>query len=130
MYELTQTYIDMYIYIYIYIHRQNLLVKNSYLWILNNTTMHTQTKKISRHPLTHIEKNNWWWNTKPLQHTHTHTHTHTQRQKHIKYQWGVKQTKINKLKEKERMTSIQTHNQLKIIQTANTSKFKSHWVPH
>ena len=26
--------------------------------------------------------------------THTYTHTHTKRQKHIKYQRGVKQTKV------------------------------------
>ena len=38
--------------------------------------------------------------------THTQTQTHNQRQKHIKYQRGVKQTKVNTLKEKERMTSI------------------------
>ena len=30
-------------------------------------------------------------------HSNTHTHTHTQRQKHIKYQWGIKLTKVNTL---------------------------------
>ena len=118
----TYTYIDL----CIHIHRQKLLGKK--LPVNLKPHCHTYTQK--NIPKTHLHRRKI-----TVSETQNHSdvctcaHTHTQWQKHIKYQRGVKQTKVNTLRKKRGWPLYKTHNQLKNIQTTNKSEFKSHWVP-
>ena len=82
--------------IYIYIYRQKLLGKKvtSKPRYHPYTSSHTHRVKIT---VSEIPNHS---NT----HTETHTHRHTP-QKYIKYQWGVKQAKVNILKLQTWMSS-------------------------
>ena len=92
------------------IHRQKLKKSKElpvnlkpYCHIHKKSPRHTHTHTHTQHTMkkTVSETNNH-----SNAHTHTRKHTHTQRQKYIKYQRGVKQTKVKTLKEKRKITSI------------------------
>ena len=95
-------------YIYIYTHPKKSL----------DTFTHTQRKNSNQ------------WNQNQSN-THTHTRTHTQRIKYQKQKRGKVDLGNHTLRKREEWPSLKKkNNQLKTIRTADTSEFKSHWIPH
>ena len=78
----------------IHLHRQKLLGKKLPVNLKPHCHTYTQKKNSLRDTLTHAHGRKI--TVSEIQNkSNEHTHTHTKRQNHIKYQTGVKQTKVN-----------------------------------